>query len=204
MSRASHAVFALLAFSALAGCRADRGSTSNGVVPPPDTTAAVIETARDTAAPADSASGRTDRWAVSVDGVAELRIGMEIVELMPYLAHDTDTIGVRGGCRYVAVTGAPDSMDFMVESGRLARIDVRGGTTPTVDGARIGDETRRIEALYPGLRRMPHKYVAGEYLVVIPAPADTLRRYVFETDGTHVTRYRAGLYPQVEWVEGCA
>jgi hypothetical protein len=29
-------------------------------------------------------------------------------------------------------------------------------------------------------------------------------RIVFETDGKKVTRWRAGLLPQVEFVEGCA
>ena len=70
------------------------------------------------------------------------------------------------------------------------------------------DETwinARIRDLYPTARRGPHKYTDGAYLVVLPfAPADTIHRYVFETDGSVVTLYRAGLYPPVEYVEGCA
>jgi hypothetical protein len=63
---------------------------------------------------------------------------------------------------------------------------------------------RRVMELYPTARRTPHKYTDGAYLIVMPfAPADTLHRYVFETDGQRVTVYRAGLYPPVEYVESC-
>lgn len=193
----------LLLATALCGCAAVGGTPASDEAAPASETAAT-GIADDTMSVADTASLADGAWTVSVDGVGDLRIGMQLSELMPYLEQDTDTIGVRGGCRYVTVTGAPDSVLFMVESGHLARIDVRGGTTATAEGAQIGDEERRIETLYPDLRRMPHKYTDGNYLIVIPAATDTLRRYVFETDGEHVTQYRAGVYPQVEWVEGCA
>jgi len=40
---------------------------------------------------------------------------------------------------------------------------------------------------------------------VIPgAPADTLHRIVFETDGSVVTRMHGGIFPAVEYVEGCS
>lgn len=197
-------VLLLLVVSSLAACATDTGTPANDQATPTQETAPAPDTTGDTVSVADTAAAADDTWKVAVDGVGELRIGMELTDLMPHLEQDTDTIGVRGGCRYVAVTGAPDSVLFMVESGRLARIDVRGGTTPTVEGAQIGDEESRIETLYPGLRRMPHKYTDGNYLIVIPSATDTLHRYVFETDGERVTQYRAGVYPQVEWVEGCA
>src|SRR5690606_41485165 len=97
-----------------------------------------------------------------------------------------------------------DRVGFRVGSARLAGIDVRAGSTATAEGARVGDEESRIEELYPDLPRMPHKYADGNSLIVIPIRGDTLHRYVFETDGERVTQYRAGVYPQVEWVEGCA
>lgn len=92
----------------------------------------------------------------------------------------------------------------MVENDRIVRADVVSGPARTAEGAAIGDTESRILALYPDLRRGPHKYTTGSYLVVLPyAPADALHRYVFETDGALVTRYRAGLFPPVEYVEGC-
>lgn len=199
MHAARHRLLYLVLASAVA-CAPDRVDTTDGA--PPAAITDTVDSADAGVAVADSAP--PEPWAVSAHGAGPLQIGMRIPDLMPYLAENTDTTGVGGGCRFVVVADAPDSVGFMVESGRLARIDVRGGPTPTVEGARIGDAESRIDELYPGLRRMPHKYTDGNYLVVIPVAADTLYRYVFETDGERVTRYRAGLYPQVEWVEGCA
>ena len=65
-----------------------------------------------------------------------------------------------------------------------------------------------FDRLYPdSLEVQPHKYDArGHYLIVVPrAPADSLYRLIFETDSLgRVRRYRAGLRPAVEYVEGCA
>ena len=44
----------------------------------------------------------------------------------------------------------------------------------------------------------------GRYLTVPSADGDPTHRVIFETNGTRVTRYRAGVRPAVEYVEGCA
>lgn len=45
----------------------------------------------------------------------------------------------------------------------------------------------------------------GHYLTVTPAAkADSAYRIIFETDGKKVVHYRAGIRPQVEYVEGCS
>ena len=62
-----------------------------------------------------------------------------------------------------------------------------------------------IKNLFPDqIEVEPHKYVdGGHYLVFVPGdPAD--HRVIFETDGAMVTSYRAGILPEVEWVEGCS
>lgn len=61
-------------------------------------------------------------------------------------------------------------------------------------------------SLYPGqVTVQPHAYTDGHYLVVTPpAAADSSFRIVFETDGQKVLRYRSGLVPAVEYVEGCS
>lgn len=130
---------------------------------------------------------------------------MTLAELAPQFAAGVDTSMIRDGCGYVSVRNAPPGMSFMVEGGRLVRIEVSQDSIPTLKGAKVGDTEDRILALYPSLRRQPHKYTDGFYLIVIPGgPRDSLYRYVFETDGKRVLKYRAGFYPQVEYVEGCA
>ena len=62
-----------------------------------------------------------------------------------------------------------------------------------------------IKTLFPDqIEVQLHKYVdGGHYLVFVPRdPAD--HRVIFETDGEVVTGYRAGILPEVEWVEGCS
>ena len=44
---------------------------------------------------------------------------------------------------------------------------------------------------------------AGQYLVLAPGEGGDSLRLVFETDGRLVTRYRTGLLPAAEYVEGC-
>jgi hypothetical protein len=45
----------------------------------------------------------------------------------------------------------------------------------------------------------------GHYLTVVPtSKADSPYRIIFETDGKRVLNYRAGIRPQVEYVEGCS
>lgn len=154
--------------------------------------------------PVVAAPGAT-AWTVTADGIGPLRVGAELGALRPQLAPLADSAAIAAGCGYARPAAGPDSVLLMISGGRLARVDVIGGATPTAEGARVGDAEARIAGLYPRARRTPHKYVDGAYLVVLPeAPGDTLRRIVFETDGARVTRFRAGLLPEVEWVEGCA
>ena len=166
------------------------------------------DTASDSAPVVESPSRNTadleNEWVVRPTGAGSVTIGMNLSELAAHMRSATDTTNLNDNCDYVAVAGAPDSVLFMVEQGRLVRIDVTGGNTATAEGAKVGDDASRIMQLYPQARRTPHKYTDGFYLTVLPgAPRDTLHRYVFETDGQRVTRYRAGIFPPVEYVEGC-
>lgn len=137
-----------------------------------------------------------------MEGSGPFRIGASLAELAPHLAADIDTTSLQRECDYVRGAEAPDSMLFMIEGGRLARVDVTGGTTATSEGARVGDAENRILELYPSAVRGPHKYTDGAYLTV--TGADGVSKYVFETDGQRVTRYRAGVTPAVDYVEGCS
>jgi hypothetical protein len=84
---------------------------------------------------------------------------------------------------------------------RLADARCAGGL------AEVGMSEADVRGRYPvGLRVQPHKYdPKGRYLVLQGMqPADSARRLIFETDGRRVVRYRAGITPAVEYVEGCA
>jgi hypothetical protein len=166
------------------------------------------------AAPAGDSLGAPIRAVAPVltdSGLGPVHIGMSVEEARSALGGDLkldDPIGTEegpDGCRFGTSSVLPPGTSIMFEGQHAVRVDVDTAVA-TSSGLRIGQNEARVRAAHPALREEPHHYVTGKYLVVIPgAPSDTMRRIVFETDsaGT-VTALRAGVYPQVQYVEGCA
>lgn len=169
--------------------------------PPPNAAAAPPATPR-----APQPASPTSGWTVSPTGIGSVRAEMTLAQASRQVGTELAAPPTAGRCAYVQPIAGLDSVMFMVVDGRVARVDVTGGRTTTVEGARIGDTEERIESLYAGrVEEQPHKYTSGHYLVVRPAGrADSTYRIVFETDGSRVTRYRSGRLPEVMWVEGCS
>ena len=178
---------ALILSLVLAGCSDGDGASSGEPV---------LDTV---AAPAPPSA-----WAVTDTGIGPLRVGMTTAQAALTLGTALPSTAASPECAMVRVPRAPGEVWAMVVSDTVVRIDVRDPAIETAAGARVGDQEDRVGELYPGRVRVgPHKYTAGHYLVV-PAEGDTLTRIVFETDSLGiVTTYRAGRYPEVEWVEGC-
>jgi len=145
---------------------------------------------------------------LTLRGLGPVRIGMTMAEASDAAGTPLVQKGVPGeSCAYGIPEGGPEGVSFMFLSGRLARVDVNGGGIKTLSGAEVGDSEADVQALYAGrLQVSPHKYVrAGSYLTLVPADAaDADLRLIFETDGSKVTRFRAGSQPGVSYVEGCS
>ena len=143
--------------------------------------------------------------AVSAQGAGPVRVGMTVAEARQATGEAIVTEdSIIRECDYVRLSGLPDGISLMVVEGIVSRIDVSSAGITTAEGARIGDSESRIDSLYGNsVVRQPHEYTDGSYLIV-PATGDTSYRLVFETDGNAVTKYRAGLLPMVQWVEGCS
>ncbi len=150
--------------------------------------------------------GNHTNWTVMLRRVGPVRFGMPVGEAARAAGGGFED--VRGsGCEYTRIPAMPAGLRLMVENGRVVRADVDSAGIRTGSGAEVGQTEEEIERLYPGrLTRQPHKYVEeGFYLVYIPRdPGDRDYRLIFETDGRVVTRYRAGIRPAVEYVEGCS
>jgi hypothetical protein len=173
-----------------------------------------VSTACDRSAPREPVPGRvsadtmrTDStmWAVRLDGAGPIRYGMSVADAAAAMGDSIAAPPAAEECAYLRFQGMPDGLQFMVERGRIVRADVTAGPLPTAGGARIGMTGREVLALYGGaLEARPHKYdTAGQYLVLAPEEGRDSLRLVFETDGAVVTRYRTGVLPAVEYVEGC-
>ena len=160
-------------------------------------------------APATSAPpSPAPTFTVTEHGIGPLRAGMTFAEADAALGGALLVpVGVdTTGCDYLVWDGGPSGVHVMFDQHRVARVDIDTASIATAAGARIGDDEARIKRLYPGqVTVTPHKYEDGHYLTVTPqSPADKHYRLVFETAGGRVTRYRAGVLPSVEYVEGCS
>ncbi|HEX8693886.1 MAG TPA: hypothetical protein VF746_15800 [Longimicrobium sp.] len=149
-----------------------------------------------------------EAWQLSERGIGPVGVGMTAEEVRRRLGGDfqVQPPDEPGGCTYGLSRALPPGVGVMLQGDRVVRVEVDSGAAATAAGARIGDTEARLRELYGEVRVEPHKYEAGHYVIVLPrAPVDTLRRIVFETDSAgRVTRFRGGVYPPVEYVEGCS
>ena len=143
------------------------------------------------------------QWTVSEYGFGPVKIGMTVDEAATALGSKLVGRGTPSVCYFVRPENEPAGIMFMVTDGRIARVDVTDSPIPTAAGVRMGDPEGKIEMVYPGsVESQPHKYTDGHYLIV--GFQQSGNRIIFETDGTKVTRYRAGKQPEVDWLEGCS
>jgi hypothetical protein len=97
----------------------------------------------------------------------------------------------------------PADFAFMFDGGRFVRYDVGTAKEVAPGGGKVGMDEARIRALYAHVDAQPHKYVSGASYLRIAAPhGDGV--LVFETDAQgRITRWRVGVPPQIDYVEGC-
>ncbi|HET7234362.1 MAG TPA: hypothetical protein VFJ16_30390 [Longimicrobium sp.] len=203
---------ATLVSGAMALCACARDADEQGRAER-DTTVAQPPAARlDTSGPAPAAppsadaAGEFSSWVLRAEGIGPVRVGMTVAEADRAVG-GLDRINGLEPCDYVRPRRGPAHVSLMVEDGRVVRVDVSdSASVATASGVRLGHPEAAVRQAHPDARVLPHKYDnRGHYVVVIPgAPADTLHRIVYETDGRVVTRMRGGVYPAVEYVEGCS
>lgn len=156
-------------------------------------------------AKADSSTPTPSTWDVSESGIGKLKAGMTVKEakqIVPGLK-SSDNLETSE-CTYAQSPSLPAGVALMFEKGRVARVEVRSGSTRTAEGAGIGESEAKLKSLYGArIKTTPHKYTDGHYLTVTSA-TDASNKIVFETDGAKVLRFRSGKTPAVEYVEGCS
>jgi hypothetical protein len=142
------------------------------------------------------------------DGIGEVTIGETLAEASGALGEDlTHHAPAEGStCSYAFSTTMP-GVAFMLDGETIVRIDVTEGGITTPEAVGIGDTEAAIRAAYGAdIEITPHKYVEGGHYFTVAGPASTGPdlHYVFATDGSAITSFRAGRMPQVEWIEGCS
>lgn len=149
---------------------------------------------------------------ITPTAVGPVRIGMTAEEATAAAAAagvaldgDPYELYEDGSCYYVVAEGdLSESFAFMVSEGEIARVDISGESpVASAEGARIGDTEQRVLELYKDAVVEEHPYQGPEGHYLRTRDAGGQHGYVFETDGKVVERWRAGRYPEIEWIEGC-
>jgi hypothetical protein len=144
-----------------------------------------------------------DVWVLREDGVGPVKIGMTPAQLSAAL--HAKLIEEDSGSDHCYYVHPPDEnrLWFMILDGRVVRVDVNEAGVSTSSGIGIGDSEAGVRQVYgTRLRVTAHKYVdSGHYLTV----RSTDGRYGvrFETDKGKVTKFYAGKYDAIQYVEGC-
>lgn len=141
------------------------------------------------------------------DGYGDLRFGMNAEQARKAWGGELKGKPEEaGGCYYLQpIWGTnPRDFGFMVEDDRFVRVDVGNDKEIAPGGGKIGMSAEQIGKLYAGrVQTQPHKYEPGAKLLRIDDPSGGV--LVFETDKAgKVTRWRVGIPPQVDYVEGCS
>ena len=144
-----------------------------------------------------------DTWIVRYDGIGPVRIGMTLAQLQAALHQKlTEQESRNDMCYYVTAPGH-DHLSFMIEDGKVVRVDVDAPGILTASGIQVGDSEARASKVYgPALKVTDHKYIdTGHYLTL--RSADGRRGFRFETDNGKITMFYAGTYEAIQYVEGC-
>jgi hypothetical protein len=145
-------------------------------------------------------------------GLGPVRIGMTIRQaenaLGATLEIDDD---YDKACGFVdRKDGRDENVAYMVEFGRITRIDVfqpdKG--KPALDvtagkGVRVGASGTTVRRAF-GARVIgePHPYDPDGRYFEVPSPGRK-RGFIFEIIGGRIDSFRAGRYPAVAYIEGC-
>jgi hypothetical protein len=143
-----------------------------------------------------------EKWTVGPGGGGVLKFRMTLAQAIAATKGDFLTRRANLDCSYFRTSRSPVGVNVIVVDRVVVRIDVDSGPTATPEGIKVGSTEAQVRSAYGDRAETgPHKYTDGN---VITVSGDGDFRYVFETNGSKVTRYRAGVTPAVEWVEGCS
>ncbi len=150
-----------------------------------------------------SSLSASERWVVREDGIGPLKIGMKLAQLKTLLHQDLrEEASGSENCYYTHARGHAH-LAFMIEDGRLSRIDVDAPGIATSSGIQVGDSEQRLRQVYgPKLSVTEHKYIDTGHYFTVRSPD---RRYGvrFETDKGRVLEFYVGRYESIQYVEGC-
>jgi hypothetical protein len=145
------------------------------------------------------------QWALRFDGAGPVKIGMSLDQLNATLSgsFSVPEDEEEKDCFYAESSQHP-GIAFMIQDGRVTRIDVTKSTIATASGIRVGDAEERVKKAYGArIKVEAHAYTGpqGHYLTLYSHDRRFGMR--FETDGQKVTGFYAGETHAILYIEGC-
>lgn len=154
----------------------------------------------------EKGAGREGRT-LGFEGMGDVHFGMDRAEVEAALGRPLHGDSAEG-CHVLTPKAEDDgksAVQLMFDEGKLRRIDVTGRAVEIEGGGHVGMSADEIRKLYPGLKEQPHKYEEGALYLIVDPPAVGDGKVIFETNPAgRVTSARAGIAPQVDYVEGCS
>ena len=196
---------------ALAACKppaAPPAAEADAPAPAPPPAANVP--AESTAPPATDPAAPPVLAQAGLAGFGDMKLGSSEDEAKAAWGGELKSLPASEGstCHYLLPKWAKDGNElaFMIEDGKFVRYDVGNDKETAPGGGKVGMQADALQKLYGGgLQSTPHKYVEGGRYLSIDASGVAPSKLVFEVgaDGK-VTRWRVGLTPQADYVEGCS
>lgn len=201
-------LLAMALLAALAACGADRAPAAEDA-----TVQAPVSPAPDPAAAAASADAPAPQAGLAgFSGYGDVKLGTAAADMEQAWGGALERApGQDDSCYYLQpkrATPSDNDPAFMLVDGTFVRYDIDGDREAAPGGGRVGMTRAEVLRLYPGqVEQQPHKYSDGQYLRIAD-PAGGPGVLLFETDDVDdagkVIRWRVGLAPQVDYVEGCS
>jgi hypothetical protein len=146
-------------------------------------------------------------WVIRKDGVGPAKVGMTLAQLNAALGERFTKPSEKGeegeggdACFYVKTAKHPH-LSFMIEDGRLSRVDVDAPGIRTTEGSQVGDSEAKVQKVYGSKLKVEPGAYGGRYLTV--RSPDGHYGIRFETDEAKITGFYAGQFKTIQYVEGC-
>ena len=105
----------------------------------------------------------------------------------------------------VKLQSADCGLSVMLQSGRIARVDIDQGDYRTAEGIGIGSSEDELSRAYgAGLKSVPNRYTRGAKDIIVEKVVSGQRRSIlFYVENGEVRSFRAGDAAAVALVEHC-
>ena len=91
-------------------------------------------------------------WFLTTKGYGPVKAGMTIAEAQSLLNFKLNTFENRPidtECDYVSETGRyEEGVNYMIQEGKITRIDVSDSAITTKSGAKVGDSTEKLKEIF--------------------------------------------------------